>query len=369
MAFSRRRSTEFTAYADAEDIHILVAGREQPLCAHFSVLRQFSSCVRDLPRNEDGPVVWDLQQLVLEDESSPVSAEVVQLWLDAVYCRVDAARRAPQVEDLDDARPLLIFADACGSSQVVIDEIGRCLLDSPDLTFTVTAEGGQLQPEEEEEDEDEQPDEQQQPEQPLSVKLLLRNAVYYIHPTQKNLCIMKEGLQSRLAVAEDFTPHAAAFPSAVCSALESWLHLAGRLRMVPLCRALMDFIKTQVVVSTASVLWPAFHSIYSRRVLDCMPRELLLEALVRDSLQDRPAAVKVETKGATVTLSGPAAAAFFQKHAGTVEHMDLENKLLSGFGTSIPIHSVVGGIPLEIAPALVKHIVTSAMTEPRDAKA
>lgn len=201
MAFKRSRSTDFTAYADVEDIRIVVAGREQPLCAQFSVLRQFSTCVRDLPRNADEPAVWDLQQLVLEGDSGPVSAEVVELWLDAIYCRVDAARRAPPIGDLNNARALLIFADACGTS-----EIERYLTGKTDLSLAVTCGQGQQQ---------------------LTVSLLLRNAVYYIHSEDKDLCFLRDGQRTEVVGAQQFAPHALAFRSAVCGAVESWLHLSG----------------------------------------------------------------------------------------------------------------------------------------------
>lgn len=134
--------------------------------------------------------------------------------------------------------------------------------------------------------------------------------------------------------------------------------------MVELCRTLINFVKLQFVASTVSILWSGYERIFSRRVLECMPRELLYEALVRDGLMDRPASIHLEAKGVKVTLSSPAAAAWFQKRAGAVEQLNLDGKKLTGFGTSMHMHTVVGGLPAETAPAVIERIVASAMAKP-----
>ncbi len=342
MALKRSRSAEFPVYADEPDMHIIVAAQSQPLVAHYSVLRQFSTCVRDLPRiSERGePIVWDLQQLVLEGDSAPVSAEVVQRWLDLVYSRVDAARRVRRITDLDEARPLLSFADAIGASQVLIDDIGRRLADNPDLSFAVKAGEGQQQ---------------------LTVKLAL-GSVHYIRGTDKALCSCGNPSAKVISEGQEFAPHAPAFPSAVCSALESWLHLAGRLGMVPLCRALLDFIKAQLIASAVSLVLPAYDRIFSRRVLECMPRELLYEALVRDGLTDRPAEVKVEAKGATVTFTSPVAAIWMAKAVGEAQSMDLEGRIMTA-GFAQYVHTVMGGPAPGAAPGIVKGIMAKALQD------
>ncbi len=326
-------------------MHILISGAEQPQPAHYHVLRQYSTNVRDLPRDGASrePLVWDLRDLVLEGETSPVKADTVQRWLDLVYCRVDAARRVRRITDLDEARPLLTFADAVGASQVLIDDIGRRLADNPDLSFAVKAGEGQQQ---------------------LTVKLAL-SSLYYIHAGVEALwisCLPSERVVCR---AQDFAPHVAAFPSAVCSALESWLHLAGRLRMVPLCRALMGFVKLQRIPAELSIVLPAFSSIFSRRVLECMPRELLYEALVRDSLIDNPAGVAVEAEAAVVTVCTTAAASWFCKTVDqTLEDASLYGELLTYGSTSNIIHTTVGGPAPGLAPGMVKDIMAKAFQDP-----
>lgn len=329
----RSRSAEFPAHGIEPDIHIAVADREEPLLAHRHVLSLFSTCVRDLPRESPGStfVAWDLKQLVLEGDSRPVTAGVVQSWLDTVYSRVDAARRARRVADLDDARPLLLFADACGTSQVVLDDLQRRLVDNPALSLTVTVgDAGQSE----------------QQEQQLAVKLALRNVVYFC---QGDVLGSKEGSNTSwttvLAVPE-FGPHASSFSAAACSALERWLHLAGRLRLVQLCRALVDFIKAQLLPGGLSILLPAFDRIYSRRVLECMPRELLYEAMVRDSLLHRPAAMRLEAKEVEVTFSDQLAATWYAKAAGVKESMTMSVALglrQKGDGASADLHVVLGG--------------------------
>lgn len=340
MGLKRSRSAEFPSYTDEPDMHILVAGEGQPLVAHYDVLRHCSVCVRDLPRTADTPepVVWDLQELVLEGESSPVSAEVVQRWLDLVYSRLDAGRRVRRISDLDEARPLLAFADACGTSQVVIDDLGRRLLDNPDLGLSVVVgEGAQR----------------------LAVKLALRDVTYCASATA-GLRKVGAGRVSEVVQTGDFAPHAYAFSVAVCTALESWLHLAGRLGMVPLCRALINFIKAQLVIGTSSVVFNAFPSIYSRRVFDCMPRELLFEALLRDGLMDTHSEVVVEGEGIKMTLNSPLAAAWFCRPVGATEKMVVDGVdgmivRLAGVNTA-PARMVLG-----IAQSAAYRIVQGAV--------
>ncbi len=344
MGLNRSRSAEFSAYADAADMRIIVASRDEPLLAHYHVLRQLSTCVRDLPRaaNSGDPLVWDLRNLVLEGEVSPVSAEVVQRWLDLVYSRLDAGRRVRRINELDGARPLLAFADACGTSQVIIDEIGRRLLENPDLGMDVSVGEGP---------------------QRLTVRLGLRDETFYASAAH-GLSKVHAGRVENVIDAGTYAPHASAFPTALCYALESWLHLAGRLGMVPLCRALVDFIKAQLVVGTASPAWLAISSIFSRRVLEFMPRELLYEALVRDSLLVRPAGVKVEGKGVKVTLNSPLAAAWFIKPLGATESMELDGTALrSAQGTHAPVHVVLGGVVQSAAARIVEEVVQKACEE------
>ncbi len=345
MGLKRSRSADFPCHTDDPDMHILVAGQEQPLLAHYQLLRHCATCVRDLPRTADSgdPLVWDLRNLVLEGETSPVSAEVVQRWLDLVYSRLDAGRRVRRINDLDEARPLLVFADACGTSQVVIDDIGRRLLDNPDLGMTVSVGEGP---------------------QRLAVKLALRGTSY-LFDSGGGLCRLQAGAVVPVISSEQFAPHASAsaFPSAVCSALESWLHLAGRLRMVPLCRMLLDSLKEQLFAGTTSPVWPAFSSIFSLRVLECMPRELLFEALVRDSLQDRPAGVRVEAEGAKVTLDSPLTAAFFNKPLNATESMNLGGTLACLGSLQVPMHVVLGGVRRSATSRVVQDVIRKACEE------
>ncbi len=340
MGLKRSRSAEFPSYTDEPDMHILVAGEEQPLLAHYHILRHCSTCVRDLPRNAD-PVVWDLQKLILEGETNPVSAEVVQRWLDMVYARLDAGRRMRRINELDEARPLLAFADACGTSQVVIDDLGRRLLDNPDLSMSISVGEGP---------------------QRLTAKLALRDTTYY-SSAGEGLVKVQAGGPRVMIQPEDFAPHAPAFPAAVCAALECWLHLAGRLGMVPLCRALLAFIKTQLVSGGSAVVFDAFPSIYSRRVFDCMPRELLYEALVRDGLMDTPSEVTVEGQGVKVALYSPLAAAFFCRPAGATESMTMEGMTVRLAGGTIAPVRVLLGMTHSAASHIVQGVVEATFGE------
>ncbi len=133
--------------------------------------------------------------------------------------------------------------------------------------------------------------------------------------------------------------------------------------MVPLCRALMDFVKAQMLASDQSLILPAFSSIFSRRVFDCMPRELLLESLVRDSLQGQPGQVHVKAKGANVTLGTPTAASWFGKRMGATESMELGGGLLRLGACNARANVLLGGPPLGTVPCFVRDVSAKVFEE------
>ena len=139
----RKRTDDFLLADEPTDIVIITADSEQPLEAHTTVLGLLSHVVRDLPRASSCKTTWDLSKLVLEGQSSPVSSAVVRQWLDLVYSRVDAGRQPPKFPRLSEAaRSLLLFADAVGTSQVVMDALGDALAAQPSLALPVVVNGG-----------------------------------------------------------------------------------------------------------------------------------------------------------------------------------------------------------------------------------
>ncbi|KAG2450312.1 hypothetical protein HYH02_004818 [Chlamydomonas schloesseri] len=145
MGFKRRRSEDSLLQDKPSDLLIITADSEQPIEAHSTVLGLFSKVVDDLPRASTtaGKTSWDLCQLVLEGQSSPVASAVVQSWLDLVYSRVDKRRQPPKVTSLSEAaRSLLLFADAVGTCSPVMDALGEALAAQPMLTLPVTVNGG-----------------------------------------------------------------------------------------------------------------------------------------------------------------------------------------------------------------------------------
>ncbi|KAG2441115.1 hypothetical protein HXX76_003967 [Chlamydomonas incerta] len=239
----------------------------------------------DLPRAASGgQTTWDLSKLVLEGQSSPVPSAVVRQWLDLVYSRVDAGRRAPKFTSLSEAaRSLLLFADAVDTSMVVMYALSDTLTAQPGLTLPVAVNGGGG-------------GEggvaagggggHAAPPQPLQLELALRGKLYYLAQDGPldTVDVPHAGPEQIVVAAADLAPHKAAVPGAVAAALEGWLYLAGRLGLVALVRLLRDFYQAHMKATTGSVLWGAAAKVLSRRVLECMPRELLWESCASDWL-------------------------------------------------------------------------------------
>ncbi|KXZ44436.1 hypothetical protein GPECTOR_67g276 [Gonium pectorale] len=294
----KRTSAEALLDYEEPDLRIVVADREEPLLAHRSVLRLFCRCVRDLPGGADGgTTAWDLRQLVLEGESAPVGGDVVQCYLDLVYRRVDVERRFEAPASLGEARPLVMFADAVGSSAAVCEQLEQSLLDASGLCLVVRC------------DED------------SGVGLRLRGRLYVLSmehglqewtvPRDGGVKILLQANGARLASRH------AAIQAAVSSAIEEWLYLAGRTHMMRLMRLLLDFTKLQMIAADLGVLSAeGVQGVCSPRVLQCMPRELLLEAFVRDILTDLPSRLTLQCQEASARLATPADASFLPLAAG-----------------------------------------------------
>ncbi|KAG2494311.1 hypothetical protein HYH03_007664 [Edaphochlamys debaryana] len=291
-----KRKRSFVLSDTPPDIHILTADRQEPLPAHREVVGLFSSVARGLPCDTDGsPTPWDLRGLVLEGESEPVAAAVVERWLDAVYARVDVSRRLPAPASLAETRPLLLLADAVDTRPAVLQALGQALADRADLALTVAV--GELK-----------------------VDLQLKGRLHCILGGAL-ACLQLSGLigsATTLVAKEAYEPHAAAFPSAVARELESWLHLAGRLNLVPLARALVGFVKAELTANNLSILYPSVGSVFSPRVLQFMPRELLLEGFVLNTLLERPALVGIANEELSVKFHTPLAAACFGQSLETI---------------------------------------------------
>ncbi|KAG2483336.1 hypothetical protein HYH03_017784 [Edaphochlamys debaryana] len=345
----RKRGPDGPLSDSPPDLHILVAGREEPLLAHRRVLSLFSGVVDGLPSNTDGsPTPWDLRGLVLEGESEPVAAAVVECWLDAAYSRVDASRKLPAPATLAEARPLLLFADAVDTTQAVLQALGRALAERPDLALTVAV--GELK-----------------------VDVQLKGRMHYIAEEALEYGLEPSGSRPgswcTLVAKEAFQPHAEAFPSAVARELESWLHLAGRLNLVPLARLLTSFIKVHIMPNVRSILLPSICSVFSPRVLQFMPRELLLEAYVRDTLVERPAQTSLSASELTLTAASPISSTWFGKPLNSTLKAKVESmadgcsKVIINDSTDIPLHATLGGPARGVCARVVEEVVAKALED------
>ncbi|KAG2437086.1 hypothetical protein HYH02_011345 [Chlamydomonas schloesseri] len=399
------------------DLHIRVDDRAAPLLAHHAVLMLFSRCVRDLPRATAatappppapfpsvgggsfggglsaapggaagsggmgmsaggalvssaslplaaaappptlpgggvGVTVWDLRNLVLEGESRPVSGDVVQRWLDLVYSHVDHGRRLEVLPDLEHARPLLLFADAVGSSSLALETLCRRLLETPGLHLRVPLE--------------------QNPHVP-SLELALAGKMYYVL-SPRSLEFVDVPYTACVIIDAGISDACrAALPGAVAAAVEGWLYLAGRLRLAPLARALIDFVKLQLVPAGLSILCPAVAQVYSPRVLQCLPPELLVEGFLRDAVGDLPSRVQLQAEGpVTLGCASAVAAAWYERAPGRgvelagVEVTDAQegrSMLHSEEFADLPVNASMGGLSAEQRDAAVTQALERLLAE------
>ncbi|PNH04695.1 hypothetical protein TSOC_009101 [Tetrabaena socialis] len=344
----RRRSSEFALHGQPPDLHILVDGSAEPLTAHLSVLSLFSKCVAELPKSSAGePTIWDLRGLILEGEAAPVAAGVVGQWLDLVYSRVDAARRARPHGCLQAARPLLLFADAVDTGSLVLADLDRLL----------AGEGARVEVRVGEQ---------------LAVELELRGCLYYTLDATLMMAPMQDRSDRRFTVvvpAAQFEGLKASFRAAVCSELEAWLHLAGRLQLVQLARLLLDFLKVQLFAPDRSIC-QGIGSAFSPRVLECMPRELLLEGFVRDSIFNQAAGVQLSAEHVEARILTGQAGVWWGAGVGQVMEMAARNlaandrtvlEQKSNGGQACvrhPMRAVVGGLSAQECAEVVQEVMS-----------
>ncbi|EFJ48467.1 hypothetical protein VOLCADRAFT_90717 [Volvox carteri f. nagariensis] len=270
---SKRKRSAFLLCDEEPDVHILVARATEPISAHFDVLRLYSGCAQDLPRGEGGaPTIWNLRNLLLEGESDPVSPSVVESWLDMVYSHVDTSRRKRTFLRLQEVKPLVLFADAVCTCDAAMRELCDMLVNQTALQLDVPLGEETLQ-------------------------IMLQGRIYYVRDLEGLTSISTtDGSPSAIEAPKAvYALHAKNFTTTLGQQLESWLYLAGRLQMLPLVQLLINFIKTQLLAGCSSPLAAAVGNIYSPRVLQCMPRELLYAGFLRDTLLYRPNDLQLKT--------------------------------------------------------------------------
>eukprot|EP00198_Chlamydomonas_reinhardtii_P003206 XP_001692542.1 predicted protein of CSG family [Chlamydomonas reinhardtii] len=271
---------------------------------------------------------WDLSKLILEGQSSPVSSAVVLQWLDLVYSRIDRERRPPKFSSLsEELRSLLLFMDAVGTCGPVLDAFEASLTALPSLALAVTVGGGgaegaggnaaggapggadgaggggggggEAPP-------------------PAHIELMLCDHIYYLVDGGLGSMSIPSGARFEMVKAQEFAPYNAYFRDAVAAALEGWLYLAGWLQLVALVRRLVQFYKGQLISTLIGVIANRTAAVFTRRVLECLPREVLVEGFLTGCMND-PAVGQVTIAGSSklhVNLTSPETAAWFVKERG-----------------------------------------------------
>ncbi|KXZ44659.1 hypothetical protein GPECTOR_64g78 [Gonium pectorale] len=355
--FGRPRSDDFMLHDEEPDLHIMVHERASPLLAHHDVLKLYSRCVKELPRSgSDAPIVWDVRGLIPEDgDGRPFSAAVVERYLDLIYSRVDPSRSVELPASLEEAKPLLLFADAVSSSRLVFEDLAARLAALRNLTLPVRVGGS------------------------LRLELVLRGHLYAM---SSGLGLMDYPIpyassETRTLVlqpaSELFTAHAQHIPDALADSLEGWLYLTGRLGMVPLTRLLLDFLKSQLAASQLCPFFRSIRRVYSPRVLQCAPPELLLEGFLRDCLSDLPSEVRLEAQGAAATLGSAAAASFLPLELAAPRQVDVtvdrggRSRFTDGRGNTVCCTMILGGFEAEARARVVADVMARAKAESRGA--
>ncbi|KAG2494318.1 hypothetical protein HYH03_007671 [Edaphochlamys debaryana] len=250
---------------------------------------------------------------------------------------------------LAEAWPLFLLADALDTNPTVLQALGRALVDRPDLALSMAV--GELK-----------------------VDLQLKGRLHDISSggfTYRTVCTGGSPVDifdKTLVAEEAFEPHMEAFPSAVAQELKSWLHLAGRLNLVPLARLLVGFVKTELMPYYTSILLLSVGSVFSPRVLQFMPRELLLEGFVRDALMERPAQAVITSKeDVQLTAITPLTAAWFREPLGASIETSLRQHghcwVMMPYGGGVVANVTLGGPSVQECAKLVDEAVAAALEE------
>ncbi|PNW80377.1 hypothetical protein CHLRE_07g315000v5 [Chlamydomonas reinhardtii] len=199
--------------------------------------------------------------------------------------------------------------------------------------------------------------------QPLQLELALRGKLYFYFGSGSlsALDVPTSGTVHTVVSGGPLAPHKTAFPGAVAAALEGWLYLAGRLGLVALVRLLLDFYKAQLVPTNVSLLSGAVAKVYSRRVLECMPHELLVEGFVSSCLND-PHTVQAEVDSGSklsITLTAPEAASALGHKPSMVESATVtrSNLLVNKTGATLLMRLSVGGLDIAEQRRVLKEVL------------
>ncbi|GLC44984.1 hypothetical protein PLESTB_001746600 [Pleodorina starrii] len=302
-------SSDLAYEEEAPDLRIFVAGRDEPFSAHRDLLKFYSLVIRALPHAAAEEVTtWDLRGVVLEDETQPVSAVVVKAWLDIIYSRTDVARPGSPPSSLQECVSLLKFADFAQTSVPLLREIASRFADDAGAFVEVI----------------------------LSIdsrpRLLLHDSSY-AYLSHLGLCQASgmTGVECRtLAPAAAFDlPR---FRAATSANFEAALYLAARLDLPPLIALLRNFIRAQLLpFPHERVLDLA--TIYSARVLNSLPRQVLLEGFLESSLVDMSAHVGLEGSVKCVFKSSLSASVFGRRVGDWTADGEISLKQVQGDGT------------------------------------
>ncbi|GLC44985.1 hypothetical protein PLESTB_001746500 [Pleodorina starrii] len=320
-------SSDLAYEEEAPDLRIFVAGRDEPFSAHRDLLKFYSLVIRGLPcAAADEVTTWDLRGVVLEDETQPVSADVVKAWLDIIYSRTDVARPGSPPSSLRECVSLLKFADFAQTSVPLLREIaGRFAEDARAFVEVILS-------------------------MDCRPRLLLHDCSYS-GPSALGLYQTSgmTGVESRVLV-----PAAALdlprIRAATSADLEAALYLAARLDLPPLIALLRSFIRAQLLMFNKSRVID-LATIYSARVLNSLPRQVLLEGFLESSLVGMSEGVDLEGGVKGVFKSGLVAGCFGRRVGDSTADGEMSYAQVQGVGLVLK-QNINGRGMLHLTPLL-----------------
>ena len=246
------------------DEHMLVKLGEvvEPILVDPFVVQAFSQCARALPSKDE----WDLSNLLIDGQ--PVGRDTVVAWLNKAYSLVNSSSfecmTGSTTPSLLDLHQLLVFADAVGTKQFLLEAI---VADLDDVRISADLAGKALE--------------------------LRLDRMYYFSccalPPRFHEATTE--LEQRMACdfAEADKP---AFLSQVVAQVEPLLYMSLKLQLPCLIQKLQSFLHSSMhAADEFPFLWPVREQIFSQRVLDCaagssMGKTALTKHMASDNLWD-----------------------------------------------------------------------------------
>ena len=250
---------------DHNDIRIVTADRPAGFPANASILRLVSSAAR--ASLSAGATTWDLTCITVN--AKPVTGAVVERWLRAVSEMVPTTdskttkmTTAPAIVDLHELKDVVLFADAIGG----MGPVRKVLLGPSDQRYAlrVRLPAGT------------------DDNKVIDFALRIEGSVVYKIGYAKKAIIEADAI----AGTNKITNVVPAACDALAAALEEWLYFSCRHEFLGLARLLLNTVRVVGLGFRAAATMTSsdVSALISPRVMEAVPRSLLVEAWLKQAL-------------------------------------------------------------------------------------